>query len=625
MKTLLVTTPNRASPANYPPIGSLALIHYLRKRGYEDFEFYNIDGNRPSYEETLAHILEFKPTVLGISAVVSTAYAYTKMLANDVKRLLPDTLIVVGGNLAASAEILLRKTGTDICVLGEGEIIFHNIIKRAFETTDPTEYTDIPGLVMLDKQGQLVNTGYEAGLSAAETYDVNWKDLEETSDIDHFLYSPFDAEGNPKDGWLKLDPRSYEPHRRDKRVAFLPCVKGCVARCTFCHRFDKGIRHMPNDQVMDQVDVLKNEYNVGFIRLAADTFGADKRWTKEFCARIKERDILWQGTGVRANNVDPETIAMMKDAGCVSLVYGNETGSEKMLQIMEKKLKLEDNYNAMEWTVGANVFTGVQLVVGMPGETPETIKETIKYCEHVCTLSPTQDPNNLSINYAQALPGTPLYEYGRHKGFIGKSIDEEEDYLLSISDKDAHDEHSTLNFTDHPKLGCLTWRPLITVSTNYAYIQKFGIEHYLWGLYEGTGKFLSDQPDSGYSANPKRLVEMGMKGLSSGQAVDRNRGRPPIPGLIELLTKGRFGLALICHPILFYRLRHFLVVLVLLNNIRIRGLGYGMKILGDYLVFHLLPKGKDQLEYKSLRKTVDKDLGNLDIDDLAMVPLRKGR
>ncbi len=131
MKTLIVTTPIRPSPTDFPPLGSLSLVDYLRRHGVADIEFYNIDANRPEYEAVLAHIRKVKPGVLGISAVVSTAYAYTKRLSQDVKAALPETLIVVGGNLAASAEILLRMTGTDLCVLGEGEKVFLNVVRRA--------------------------------------------------------------------------------------------------------------------------------------------------------------------------------------------------------------------------------------------------------------------------------------------------------------------------------------------------------------------------------------------------------------------------------------------------------------------------------------------------------------
>ena len=131
MNVMLITTPIRPTPTNFPPIGSLSIISYLKRHGIDDVEFYNIDANRPSFEAALAHIVAHNPDVLGISSVVSTAYEYTLRISLAVKKALPDTLIVLGGNLAASAEVILRRTGVDICVLGEGERVFLDIVRRA--------------------------------------------------------------------------------------------------------------------------------------------------------------------------------------------------------------------------------------------------------------------------------------------------------------------------------------------------------------------------------------------------------------------------------------------------------------------------------------------------------------
>ena len=121
-KILILTTPIRPVPTGFPPIGSLSIITELKKAGYRDIEFYNIDYLRPDYKDAIAHIKERKPDILGISAVVSTAYAYTKDLSLDIKSELPNTTIILGGNLGASAEIILKKTGVDFVCTGEGEV-----------------------------------------------------------------------------------------------------------------------------------------------------------------------------------------------------------------------------------------------------------------------------------------------------------------------------------------------------------------------------------------------------------------------------------------------------------------------------------------------------------------------
>ena len=145
-----------------------------------------------------------------------------------------------------------------------------------------------------------------------------------------------------------------------------------------------------------------------------------------------------------------------------------------MLQIMEKKVRLEDNYNAMKWIVEAGLHTTIQLIVGMPGEDKSTIRETSKFVEYSSQLSKDRNPLDLSINYAQALPGTDLYEYARRNGIIGSDIFSEEEYLLNISDKDASDAFSTLMYSDNPRILALAWRPYLTLAATRSYIKKFG-------------------------------------------------------------------------------------------------------------------------------------------------------
>lgn len=611
---LIVSTPIRPKPTAFPPIGSLALLKYLRRNGIESADFYNIDGNRPSFDQALAHIVAQRPKVLGISAVVSTAYGYTKRLALAIRQALPDTLIVVGGNLAAMSEVLLRRAGVDLCALGEGEKVFLTVVRRFLETGDRKNFADIAGLMLLDGAGKLVNTGYPGTLIGAEVHDFDLEDLTRTSDISHYIHPAFD-DGVPRESWYVEDPRAAEPQRADKRIAYLAVGKGCVARCTFCHRWDKGIRHIPVDLVLSRLDELVRRYNVGFVKIYVESFATDKRWLAEFLQKLKPYDILWTASGIRANSVTEELIHQMRDAGCCSLTYGAETGSERILQVMEKKVALEDNYNSLRWTHLAGLCSPVQLVLGMPGETPETIRETIEFCKASTSVTPEQDPNGMSINYAQALPGTALYEFARHRGLIGRGVDDEEEYLLSISDRDAHDEHSTLNFTDYPRLVCRTWRPLINIEVNYHYVRKYGLAHYYRHLLSSPD-LASHRQESGYFANPLRLLEQG---------ASENLSRPRLP---SLLARGRFGLAMLWYPVLFHRIRALLPLLILVKEVRERGMGSAWGLVREALSFYgrrLVKRGGKPFEYKSLRKIVDGELGPLPQDAPEMQPLRRGR
>jgi anaerobic magnesium-protoporphyrin IX monomethyl ester cyclase len=623
---MMITTPIRPTPTNFPPIGSLSMISYLRRSGIDDIEFYHIDGNRPTFDDAVAHIVERGPDVLGISSVVSTAYEYTKKISQAVKTALPETLIVVGGNLAASAEVLLRYTGVDLCVIGEGEKCLLDIVRRAEQTRIPSEFGDIPGLAYMDGT-QFQTTGFVTALDRSEIYEIDWSILDDATDMG--IYFTEVAPGSV--GWSKFmhDSRAHEPARIGKNFALIPAAKGCVAKCTFCHRFDKGIRYIPPDDFIRRLKISIEKYNIGFVAVADENFGTDQRWLREFCEKIKSLDILWRVAGMRVNCVSPEILKLMRESGCVAILYGMETGSPKMLEVMEKKTKQEDNINAMQWTLDAGLTTVVQLVIGMPGESPQTIRETIDFTKWANSLRKDQSPNDLSINYAQALPGTPLYEFARHRGMIAAGREGEEEYLLRISDKDAHDEVTTLNFTDYPKLITEVWRPRITIETNHAYVRKFGIEHYMSVTLFNSDFFSWPSDDEGYFANPKRLVDTSVATSTLNEEIDIIALKKPgiAPPLLRLIKERRLGVAMICYPRTAYFFRHFLIFLVLFKNLTRNGAGYTWGLIKEYFRYRfrkISAFGSTKTAPRSLRKVVN-DLGVLGDDSPEMAVLRKGR
>src|ERR1041385_6937825 len=160
MKICICTTPIRPVPTLYPPFGSMAIIQSLRGIG-EDVEFFNIDYFRYNHEEIKSYFAKNQFDVVGISAVVSTAYAFTKYLADLIRSVAPQTIIVVGGNLAASAEILLRKCEVDFCVVGDGEFIIRDLVGALKER--PLDYArleKVKGICFLDQHGAFHFTGY---------------------------------------------------------------------------------------------------------------------------------------------------------------------------------------------------------------------------------------------------------------------------------------------------------------------------------------------------------------------------------------------------------------------------------------------------------------------------------
>lgn len=612
MKIVLLTIPLRGDPETFPPFGSLCVLKYLRKNGFSDCKLLNFDFSRPTPDEAVSQVIAEQPDVVGVSAVVSTSYAYVKALIQGIKKRYPQALVVVGGAMVASAEILLRRAGADLCVNGEGEQPMAEICRRAQTTRIPADFKDIAGLSLLDAEGKLVNTGFTMQLPADQLYDIDWDDLESSADMGWYISPAIEHPG--KSEHFISDPRSKDMLLAGKKVGTLLASRGCVARCTFCHRLQKGIRYVPVDILIARIRELKERYDIGFLRFADENFGTDKRWLAELCGKIKELGVLWVVGGMRVNCVDPHYIAMMKDAGCVAIIYGMESGSQRILDVMEKKTTVEENMSAMKWTTEAGLWTVVQLIMGMPGENRETVKETAAFAAYALTLGPQSRPGALSINYAQALPGTPLYEYGRKNGLIDGTIEGEERYLLSISNREAYDTTTSINFTDAPRIEWESWRPYVNLCVAKAYEEKFGRAHYLKQvLYSGHEAKLAE---IGFFNDPKRMID---------REITNARMTTP-PALLSLLLKGRFGMAQICYPAFAWKIRSLQWLIIFLRLAKAWGPRRAVGELAAFVRYHLRGTGFGfRFGYRSLRKIVDKEFTPLPTDDPAMEPLRKGR
>lgn len=606
MKTMLITTPLEGVPSVFPPLACLSIMNYLRKHGQPDVTFYNIDAQRPDYEEALRHIVEEKPEVLGISAVVATAYGFTKQITLDLKRLLPETLIVVGGNLAANAEILLRRTGTDLCVMGEGEQIMLDVVNRAESTRVPEDFADLPGLVLLNRKGEMVNTGYAPWIPIESVYDIDWDDMEKTSDPGLFIY-PFYKMRHGRDWWLKNDKRAYEEHRKDKFVATLSVGKGCVNRCSFCHRWDAGIRYIPVDLVMERLAELVRRYNVGFVDLHVENFAMNQRWLDEFCEKIKPFDVLWRTWGMRAASVTPELVGQLKEAGCTCMVCGHETGSPKMLQIMEKNTTVRQNFDSIRWITEKGLSTVFQVCAGLPGENRKTMGETLEFLKYASTVAPWQNPQIHILSFGMAVPGTPLYEYGRRIGVIGSGLEAEEQYLLSISNPESHLPHRLRNFTEVSDLERLSWTVRVPMTMECNYIRTFGVVHFQEIIrYYNKGQLL-DIPSKAAELRKdrKEVLKRFFKSFVSADYA-RYRYLPEwlYPDLAILLTIGR---------------------------VRKRdGWKKALEMTVGHVAFNLRKLlGRNPMRFcfepQPLRKVVEEHFGPVPTDCAAMLPLRKGR
>jgi hypothetical protein len=319
---------------------------------------------------------------------------------------------------------------------------------------------------------------------------------------------------------------------------------------------------------------------------------------------------------------------MLKNAGCVSILFGMETGSEKMLKVMEKKVKLQDNYDAMRLTIENGIYTVVQLVIGMPGESPSTIRETCDFAIYANTLEEWQKPWNVSVNYAQALPGTPLYEYALRIGLIDPTLEGEEAYLLKISDKNAADGDMTLNLTSYPYFIHRSYRELIMLKVLNAYIVKFGKEKYTKMLLSDTRYFKRNvSEETGYFNSPKKDIQKAVASDISDSINDvreiENINNSLLPSMFFLLKERKRTLLFLCYPEICVKFVKLLPFFWLLKSIRSNGLKETLVSVFSF-IRKKVTKGDEGPDH-SLRKVVFDEMPPLPNNVAAMEPLRRGR
>ena len=218
---------------------------------------------------------------------------------------------------------------------------------------------------------------------------------------------------------------------------------GCQNICSFCHRNVKGVRIRSIEKIFEYIDFLIEKYDVRLFYITDESFLINERWLNDFAEEVALRNILFRLGGARVDKIIEfkGILKRLVNSGLIEINVGLESGSEKILEIMDKNISIKQNYTAIKILNELNIRHCPQIIIGMPGDGPRHIKATLKMLKTVTTSK-----NIYSINYAQVLPGTPLYWFAIYNHIITN----EESYLLKISDRNAYDLHGTVNVTEYP-------------------------------------------------------------------------------------------------------------------------------------------------------------------------------
>ncbi|OGW31426.1 MAG: hypothetical protein A2X54_03215 [Nitrospirae bacterium GWF2_44_13] len=478
-KILLMNIPGGPSATDYAPVAISRVMEGIDQSLNCDVSFFDLDYYRPSFDEIKSRIQAFSPRIIGFSAMLTPAYTYLKRLSNFIGDNFPDIVQVLGGQMSVISNIILLKTKIGFCCFGESEPAFSDLIRRLqqndFEIGNKDDYMDIKGLVFL-RNNIPYFTGYANEDIEKGLRQFNYNLISKFTNLDQYIQQ-IDGGQHYRDrfnaGILKKFLSLLYPENRGKKLGIVFASKGCVNRCSFCHRYYKGYKVIATDDVVNYIDKLKEDCDVGMIMFAEENFGMKGSHTQKLIEYLKGSNLNWSAGAVRVKNIDEQIIKTWSESGCVHINFGIESLSQKMLDVMDKKTTVKENINAIKLCYKYNIFTIIGLVIGMPGETEQTIQETIDNLSDVIP-DDINMPYEICVNYVQAIPGTQIYEYTRRIGLIGPSLEDEEKYIESIYNANASDIDQYLNFTEYEKEEIAYWKFYIYLELIAKHIKKHG-------------------------------------------------------------------------------------------------------------------------------------------------------
>lgn len=448
MRFQIIVTPSGIGEINNDfPYGALYIASSLMEEGHE-VRIESCDLERFDYPELARRVTEYKPDVIGISSVMCTAYKYVKHTTLSLKKEFPDIKIIVGGGLGSAAEMLLKNSGADIVVIGEGDITIKELAERIAKKE---AYHDVAGIVF--KEGDtIIETQPRSSIKNLDILKYPAFDLIDMSR--YLIDTNFTIKGlryykNP-------DKRFFDSHRSKKMLRII-VSRGCISRCIFCYRPTAGLRHFSFRYIFDYLEYLIDRFKVNIFSFGDECFAPSKAWNWQFLEELRKRklDIMFQVLGMRVDTVDYDILRGFKEMGCWMIEYGIESGSQKMLDIMGKGITVQQNTEVAEWTKKAGIYMSPNFLFGMPGETSETINESIEFLKKL-----NYGPYLYQYAYVLAVPGTLLYDYAKVTGLIKN----EEKYLEGLYDVTIQNLVNTdvfINFTTEPFEKVKNWPKLL--------------------------------------------------------------------------------------------------------------------------------------------------------------------
>jgi anaerobic magnesium-protoporphyrin IX monomethyl ester cyclase len=362
-------------------LGYLAAV--LEKNQYR-VDVIDCDVLKLSYEEFKKELAKRQPDIVGITSTTLT-YKSGLQIAKITKKACPNCLTVMGGSHVTfwDDKALQECPELDVIVRREGEYTLLELVQKV-EAGE--SFGDVLGITYR-KDGKIVRN----------------PDRPYIEDLDSL---PFPA----RHLWPMERLREYED------ILYLAASRGCVFWCEFCatvRMHGRKFRMRSPKNIVDELEFLHKTYGVNKFTFCDDAFTVDQARIEELCREITDRKLKIQwNCGTRVDMVTRELLAKMKEAGCISVWFGVESGSQQVLDAMKKGISTEQTIRVLGWVRELELKPVPNVILGFPGETKETAWKTIKFVEKI-------SPDEVGFyNVATPFPGTPMYDLVKKSGWL---------------------------------------------------------------------------------------------------------------------------------------------------------------------------------------------------------------
>ena len=385
MKITIINPPQTNSKYKFigvvaPSLGIAYMAAVLEENSF-DVSVIDASAMDMTWETLEEEIEENSPEIVAITALTPTIEQALKT-AQLVKKVCPDTLVVMGGyHPTFNHQELLENDFVDIVTIGEGE---YTMLELAKTIRDDGDLAEVKGIAFDD----LVTPPRPL-----------------ITDLDSL---PFPA--------LHLLPMDhYRLLNMKTNVATMITSRGCPMQCSFCASaalHGPKMRLRSPEKIVDEMEYLIKEYGVETIAFMDDTFTLYSKRVKQICAEIKKRnlDVFW-GCTARVDTLSEEVLKEMREAGCITIFMGVESADQQVLDQVDKKTTVDKIKHAFEVSRKEKIRTIASVVLGMPGDTKESMGRTIKFVQEL-------KPSYAIFSLATPYPGTRFYQQMKEKNLI---------------------------------------------------------------------------------------------------------------------------------------------------------------------------------------------------------------